>query len=118
MGPGAQIVNSQVNVSGTQINVRADSPKEDVMAGVAALVRAGLNGDWNTDAARELGAVIDAREDVGLADVEGTVAEVVAEESPDPGRAKRMLQSITEQGLGGALAVGIVKALALAFGAI
>jgi ribosome-associated translation inhibitor RaiA len=58
MGAGAQIADSQVNVSGTQINVRAEAPKEDVMAAVAALVRAGLNDDWNPNAARALAEVV------------------------------------------------------------
>jgi hypothetical protein len=116
MGAGAQIVNSQVNVGGTQINVRADSPKDEVLAGVAALVRAGLQDNWNGDAARELGAVIDSREDLALADIEATVAEVVEEESPEPGRARRMIESISAQGLGGALAIGITKVVAALIG--
>jgi hypothetical protein len=118
VGAGAQITGSQVNVGGAQINVRVDSPKDDVMSGVAELVRAGLNEDWNPDAARELGEVVDARDDVTLEDVESAVKKVIAEESPDPERAKGMLRKIAESGLGGALAVGIVKAIGLAFGAV
>jgi hypothetical protein len=113
MGEGAQIAGGQVNVGGTQINVRSDSPKEDVMAGVAELARAGLREEWNPEAARELAGVVDARDDVTLEDVEAVVKEVIADESPEPGRAKRMLEAITEQGLGGALTVGIIKALTL-----
>jgi hypothetical protein len=118
MGAGARIADSQVNVGGTQINVRVDSPRDDVVAGVAELVRAGLRDEWNPDAARELGQVVDARDDVTLEDVESVVKDVVAEESPDPERAKGMLQEIAESGLGGALPVGIVKAVGLAIGAL
>jgi hypothetical protein len=118
MAEGAQIAGSQVNVGGTQINVRADSPKEDVMAGVAELVRAGLRDQWNPQAAGDLAGLVASRGDVTVEDVEAAVQEVVAEESPDPERAKGMLRKIAEQGLGGALAVGIVKALALALGAL
>ena len=113
LGQGAQIVNSQVNVSGKQINIRADSSKDDVMAGVAELVRAGLNDGWDPAAARDLAEVVDARDDVASADIEAVVREVAAEEAAEPGRARRMIESITEQGFGGALAVGIVKALTL-----
>jgi hypothetical protein len=104
---GAQITGSQVNLGGTQINIRADAPKEDVLAGVVAIVRAGLAGNWDGDAARELGAVIDARGDIVLADVEAVVSEVVEDEPPEPGRARRMIESISTQGLGGALGTGI-----------
>jgi hypothetical protein len=118
MGAGAQITGSQVNVGGTQINLRVDSPKEDVMAGVAELVRAGLREDWNSDAARELTEILEARDDVTLDDVESVVKDVIAEGSPDPERAKGMIRQIAESGLGGALAVGIVKAVGLALGAL
>ena len=113
MGARAQIAGSQVNVRGTQINVRVDSPKEDVMASVAELVRAGLREEWNPEAARELAGVVDTRDDVTPEDVESVVKEVIAKESPESRSPKRMLQAITEQGLGGALTVGIVKALTL-----
>jgi hypothetical protein len=96
LAEGAQISDSQVNVGGTQINVRADSPKEDVMSGVAELVRAGLRENWNPDAARELGEVVEAREDVTLEDVESVTEKVIAEESPEPERAKGMLRKIAE----------------------
>jgi hypothetical protein len=104
---GAQITGSQVNLGGTQINIRADAPKDDVLAGVEAVVRAGLAGNWDRDAARELGAVIGARGDIALADVETAVSQVVEDEPPEPGRARRMLESISTQGLGGALGTGI-----------
>ena len=111
VAPGGQITGSQVNVGGTQVNVRAETSKEEVLAGVVALVRAGLAGDWNVEAARELAAAIDARTDIGVADVEGPVAQLVDAEPPEPGRVRQMLESISEHGLGGALATGISAAV-------
>lgn len=109
LGVGAQITGGQINVGGTQINVRADTAQEEVLAAVRALVLAGLEGHWNPDAARHLGAVIDDRDDVGFEQVRSAAvdaAETVADPVDDE-RVRGMLQSISEQGLGGALGTGI-----------
>jgi hypothetical protein len=108
---GAQVTSSNVNVGGAQINIKSNAERAEILAGVGALVRAGLIGDWNIGAARELGSVIDAREDIALADIEGTVAEVVEADPPEPGRARSMIESISAQGLGGALATGITTVI-------
>jgi hypothetical protein len=108
LGTGAQITNSQLNVGeGTQINVSVQGSKEDVLAAVEALLRAGLAGDWNIDAARELATVIDSRDDVGYEEVQAVTAEVVQDDQPKQGRVKELLLKITTSGLGGALATGI-----------
>ncbi len=119
VGAGARITGSNVNVGGTQINIQPNAEKDEILAGVGALVSAGLTGGWNAEAARQLGSVIDAREDVGLGDVEAAVADVVEAavadvveaEPPEPGRARRLLESISAQGLGGALATGITTVI-------
>jgi hypothetical protein len=113
MESGAQITGGQVNVGGTQINIQAGGDRADVLAGVGALIRAGLDGNWNSDAAGALAAAIDARDDIGFEDVEGVVVEVAeaGSEPPDKGRIRGMLRSITEQGLGGALGTGISAGL-------
>lgn len=112
MESGSRISGSQVNLGGTQINVRADGPKEDVLAGVAALIKAGLQGDWNPDAARELATAIEARDDIGFHDVEAVATEVAdAADSPDRGRIRTMLASIAQDGIGGALGTGIVAGI-------
>lgn len=108
-----QITGSQVNVGGTQINIRADSPKPDVLEAVRALVTAGLEGGWNPDAAQALDEQVQGRDDISLDDVR-EVAEEIAEERTDDehrGRAKEMIESIAEKGIGGALGTGIVQAL-------
>jgi hypothetical protein len=107
-GKGAQITNSQLNVGeGTQINVSVQASKDDVLGAVEALLRAGLAGDWNEGAARELATVIDSREDVGYEDVQVVTAEVVQAEQPKQRRLKELLLKIATSGLGGALATGI-----------
>jgi len=110
---GGQITGSQVNVGGAQINIQSGVGKEEILAGVDALLRAGLGGDWNPEAARELGAAIDARDDIRFEDVEAVAVEIAetASEPPDEGRVRGMLRSITEQGLGGALGTGISAGL-------
>lgn len=110
MGPGAQITGgAAVNLGGTQINIQAEASRDEVLKAVGALVRAGLSGDWNPDAAGELGAAIEARNDIALEDVQEVVAEIG--DAPEQGRVNRMLSDIATQGLGGALGTGISSAL-------
>jgi hypothetical protein len=113
MAPGSTISGGQVNVGGTQINIQADVSKDEVLAGIGALVRAGLDGGWNPEAAGALAAAVDARSDIGFEDVEGVVVEAAeaASEPPDEGRIRGMLRSIAEQGVGGALGTGISAGL-------
>lgn len=108
LGKGAQITNSHLNVGeGTQINVSVQASKDDVLAAVEALLRAGLAGDWNVGAAHELATVIDGRGDVGYEEVQSVTAEVVQADQPKQGRVKELLLKIATSGLGGALATGI-----------
>jgi hypothetical protein len=108
LGKGAQITNSQLNVGeGTQINVSVQANKDEVLAAVEALLRAGLAGDWNNDAARELATVIDSRDDIGYENVQEITAEVVQAEQPKQGRVKELLLKIATGGIGGALGTGI-----------
>jgi hypothetical protein len=104
---GASIRDSNINVSGTQIVVQSTATKDEVLAGVAALVRAGLAGGWNVDAARELADLIDARDDVAYEDVHDVTVEVLDEQSPKRSRAKELLGQIAASGIGGALSTGI-----------
>lgn len=106
------ITGSNVNIGpGTQINVDASAHKDDVLAAVATVVAAGLAGDWNVDAARELAVAVDARDDVTLQDIEQATREVAEVEQPDKGRIRDLLERIAVSGVGGALATGIVAVL-------
>ena len=98
MASGTQITGANVNIgSGTQINVRADSDRTEVLTTAAALVRAGLTGDWNAAAARELAALIENRDDIAFTDVEKVTAEVVGEEAPTQARARELLEQVTSR---------------------
>jgi hypothetical protein len=107
MEAGSSISGSRINVGGTQINVEADTRKQEVLGAVAALVRAGLAGHWNADAAVALAEAIDARDDIGFEDVQDVTGEVVGAESPRQSRAKAFLAKVAAGGLGGALGTGI-----------
>ncbi|MEA2393246.1 MAG: hypothetical protein QOJ82_1137 [Solirubrobacteraceae bacterium] len=82
MGPGAQITDSNVNVGGTQINIQPGADRDELLAGVRALVRAGLTGDWDADAARALSRTLEGRDDIEYTDVEEVTAEVVRRRLP------------------------------------
>ncbi|MGH2837905.1 MAG: hypothetical protein ACRDJY_06100 [Thermoleophilaceae bacterium] len=111
MGPGAQITGGALNLGGTQINIQSGTSRDEVLQAVRALVHAGLSGDWNPDAARELGEVLGARDDVALEDVQEVVSELGEGDPPDQGRIKQMLTDIATQGLGGTLGTGLSSAL-------
>jgi hypothetical protein len=112
VGAGASIVNSNVNVGdGTQITVSADADKQDVLLAVEAIVRAGLAGDWNDDASRDLAVVVNARPDVDYEEIQKVAREVVSAEQPTKQRVKGFLTRIAASGLSGALATGITAGL-------
>lgn len=107
MTAGASIVGGHVNVGGTQINIEADTSKQQVLDAVATLVRAGLADDWNAEAATALSQAIGARDDIGFEDVQKVTGEVVSSEAPQQGRARAFLTKVAAGGLGGALGTGI-----------
>lgn len=113
MAEGAQITRSQVNLGGTQITIGADTGKHELLTGVAALVRAGLEGDWNVEALQELADAVTGRGDISYEDVEAVVGEVAegAREHLEEGRIRRMLQAIAEQSVSGSVAIGLTAGL-------
>jgi hypothetical protein len=105
---GAQLSHSNVNVGpGTQINVDASARKDDVLAAVAALVAAGLAGDWNGEAARGLATAVDARDDITVAEIQEATTEAVKAQAPRQGRVRELVERVATSGLGGVLATGI-----------
>jgi hypothetical protein len=116
VGAGASVVNSNLNIGeGTQIVASAAADKQDVLLAVEAIVRAGLAGDWNDDAAKELAMVISDRSDLDYEDVQRVASDVVKTERPTKQRAKDFLSRIAVSGLSGALATGITAGLGEAF---
>ncbi len=112
IGAGAQITDSNVLVGeGTQVHVDTSAPKTAVLEAVAALLQAGLMGNWNAGAAVALASTIDGREDVDVDDVRTVTADVVAAERPTQGRAKALLREIAAGGVAGALGTGISSGL-------
>jgi hypothetical protein len=110
IGDNVTLANSSFN-TGTQITSSSDTSREDVLAAVAMLFRAGLDGEWNHDAAADLGRVIDARGDVSFEDVHGTAVEVANEQPVKAGRVKALLNDLSLRAIGGALGTGLVAAL-------
>jgi hypothetical protein len=115
VGPGASVSSSQFNTAGNQIVVQTESSKKDVLAVARALVRAGLSGDWNAAAARDLSQLVDARSDISIEDVREMVRQVAEEEKPEKGRVKEMLTKVSTSAIAGALSTGIIAGLGALF---
>ncbi len=107
----ARITGGNINVGGTQIVVGTDAPKEEILAGVAALARAAISGEWNADAVRDLAEVVDARDDVDYGDVHDVAVVVLGEDRPKQSRAKEVLAQIATSGVSGALTTGITAGI-------
>jgi hypothetical protein len=112
LGPGAEIEGSTINVAGTQINVSVNVEKTEVLAAAEALIRAGLSGNWNPSAARDLAAVIDQRSDVTVDEIRELTAEIATATKPTPDRVRDFLTQVAANAIGGALSVGISAGLA------
>jgi hypothetical protein len=110
VGPAAHVSGTSLN-TGSQVAIHGASPKDDVLDAVATLVTAGLRGDWNVEAAEELGHVVEARADVDYEDVRQRALVASEHLGTDIARAKSLLEQIAVSGLGGALGTGIVAAL-------
>lgn len=109
---GAHFTNSKLNLgSGTQINVERDASRDDVLAAVEAILRAGLADDWNDTAAHDLASLIESRGDVDVNDIREITAEIVEAEQPKRGRVKDLLGKVAIGGLGGALGTGLSAGL-------
>jgi hypothetical protein len=110
LGKNASITGN-VNVGGTQLNVSVTAEKPEIIAAVTDLVRAGLAGAFDRDAAAELHAIIAQRDDVTLEDVHAATLEAAPDAKPDRGRVRALLTQIAAAGLGGALSTGISSGL-------
>ena len=104
-------VSGNVNMGGTQIVVAESAAKADVLDGVAALIRAGLIGDVNGDAARALADAVGARNDIQMSDVEEVAIEVVKADKPSESRVRTLLASLATQSVSGALGLGLASGL-------
>jgi hypothetical protein len=107
LAPGAQLRHSKVNVGGNQIVVGAEADKAQLLAGVEALLKAGLAGSWDTDAAGSLEALLADRADITIEDIRRVAVEVLSQEQPKQSRAREFLERLAASGLGGALGTGL-----------
>lgn len=108
---GNAAITGDVNVGGTQINIKQTANKDELIAAVEALVRAGLTGTLNINAALELQDVLVARDDITVEDIHAATVSAAAAEQPDRGRVRALLTQIATGGLGGALGTGISAGL-------
>jgi hypothetical protein len=111
LGPGAEIAGSTINVGGAQINVSVNVEKNEVLAAVETLIRAGFSGNWNPSAARDLATVIDQRGDVTVDEIRELTTEIATAEKPTSDRVRDFLAQVAANALGGALSVGISAGL-------
>jgi hypothetical protein len=111
LGPGASISGGTINVGGTQINVSVKAEKHEVLAVTEALIRAGLRGNWDPAAARDLADVIEQRGDVTVDQIRELTTEIAKAEKPTSERVQGFLTDVAANAIGGALSVGISAGL-------
>jgi hypothetical protein len=110
-GPGAQIGGSANLNTGSQISVRGDSPKEDVLDAIATLVTAGLGGEWNTEEADELDRAIAGREDIAAADVQAVTVRAAENAGGDGVSRKAFAQQLAAEAGSSLLVAAILAAV-------
>jgi hypothetical protein len=112
IGSGTSIIDTNINVGeGTQIVASSTAEKRNVLLAIEAITRAGLTGEWNEDAAKDLAAVVNDRSDLDYEDVQRIASEVVKAEQPPKERVKEFLGRVAASGIGGALGTGITTGL-------
>lgn len=109
-GDGAQITGTNIN-TGSQISLRGDSPKEDVLDAIATLVTAGLGGEWNTEEANQLDRVIAGRQDIVAKDVQAATLHAAEQAGASGFSAKALAQQVVGETASGVLASAIVAGL-------
>jgi hypothetical protein len=109
----AQIRDSNLNLGGTQVNVAIDAPREDVLGGLEALLRAGFQGQWDEGAAAALADVVDGRDDISAEDISSLTAEVGAAAKADPGRIRAFLDKVATGTATALLTSGVSSGLML-----
>jgi hypothetical protein len=109
IGDGNTGVN--INVGGQQVNVTVQSAKDDVLAGVAALLRDALQGELPATQFTQLDQLISAREDFDQKDIETITAEVIEQGDPPPSKLAQLRNSVMTSAASGLLVQGIIAGL-------
>ena len=112
LGRGAQINNANLNIGdGQQINIHSSTPTPQLLAAVEALVLAGLEGEWNEDAAAELADVVNGRDDITLDDIRELTVRTVEAQAPTHGRVKGFLNDVASKTMTGVFSAGLISGL-------
>lgn len=111
----ARVEGSYLNFGGTQVNidVDVDVSRDQVMAGVEALLRAGLAGEWDPAAAEALAQVISTRGDLSAEEISTLTQEVGKAERPEPGRIRALLEKVAVGAATSTLGQGLTAGLGL-----
>jgi hypothetical protein len=109
----ASIDGSNLNLGGTQVNVDVDVDRNEVLAGVEALLRAGLAGRWDRGAAEALAQLIATRGDLSAEQISELTQEVGRAERPEPGRIRALLEKVAVGAATSTLGQGLTAGLGL-----
>lgn len=111
------VSDANINVGeGQQVNITTSADKPEILRAVEVLVLGALAGDWNAEAARELAATVDARDDVTVADVHKLTVALISNQHPKRQAVLGLARDIVAAGVGGALGTGIAAAVAQVVG--
>jgi hypothetical protein len=110
VGDHVTVTDSTIN-TGNQMTTGAEASRDEILAAVGALLRAGFEDRWDDPAASDLSRVIDTRDDVTLEDVRGTAIEVARAENVEPGKVKALIGKISTGAASGLMSGGIIAAL-------
>lgn len=108
---------TNINVGdGDQVNVTATADKPQVLRAVEVLILGALAGDWNPEAARELAAEVEARDDVTVADIHELTVAAISAQRPKRDAVRRFARDVLAAGCGGALGTGLATGVAQVVG--
>jgi len=114
LSEGAKIENSPIKVGpGAQTNINIDASREAVFAGIEALLRSGLAGSWDEEAARALSGVIEERGDLSAEQISEFTQEVGRTADPEPGRVRALLEKVAVGAATSTLGQGLAAGLGL-----
>jgi hypothetical protein len=103
----ARIENSSVNLGGTQVNLDGGADRQELLTALVAVIRAGLAGHWNSEAALAVGQAIEAAQELSVDDVRGAVVEAGRSEDLDRGRISELAERVAVSGLGSLVSTAI-----------
>jgi len=114
LSEGARIENSPIKVGpGPQVSINVDASRETVFTGIEALLRSGLAGSWDAEAARALSEVIEERGDLSVKEISELTQEVGKAERSEPVRIRALLEKVAVGAATSTLGQGLTAGLGL-----